>query len=96
MVVDPTLVKEPGQAEVEELCSSDRLVSDYDFPEVPDFDLDDEKFFEGNTSIDNFFDDESFFDMEMVSCDVGCVTQSEVKKELDLVEMISTGCLSCL
>lgn len=87
-VVDPTVIKEPVQAEAAQLCSSDRLVPDYDFNEVPDFDLDVEKLFEGNNSIDNFFDDKSF-DVEMVNCDVGSLMQCEVKKELDLVEMMS-------
>lgn len=78
-----------------ELCS-DQLVPDYDFSEVPEFALDD-KLFEGS-STDKLNDamyngppilDEKGFCME-IPCNVPpSLMPLEVKKELDLMEMIS-------
>ncbi|XP_058227370.1 transcription factor MYB98-like [Rhododendron vialii] len=83
-----------------EFCVSDRLVPDYDFGDVAEFAFSD-KLFEGS-SIDSLLDQlppigddhiagKSCFDMGMgMPLDMASFMQShEVKKEMDLVEMIT-------
>ncbi|XP_022735616.1 transcription factor MYB98-like [Durio zibethinus] len=81
--------------------STDRLVPEYDFNEVPDFSFD-EKLLQESCSIDSLLDEihsataadvadnqiEKSFEMD-VSVDMSPVMGLSVKKELDLVEMIS-------
>lgn len=81
-----------------EFCVSDRLVPDFDFGDVAEFAFSD-KLFEGS-SIDSLLDQlppvgddhgQSCFDMGMgMPLDMTSFIQShEVKKEMDLVEMIT-------
>lgn len=78
-----------------EFCVSDRLVPDYDFGDVAEFAFSD-KLFEGS-SIDSLLDQlppiggKSCFDMGMgMPLDMASFMQSHaVKKEMDLVEMIT-------
>ncbi|KAK9278152.1 hypothetical protein L1049_027711 [Liquidambar formosana] len=94
-MTDNSIIKTPAQPETSEFCSSDRLVPDYDFDEVPDFSFDEDIF--GESSVDSLLDempcgapvgDEKNFEIEM-PLDVTSLMEYEVKKEIDLVEMIS-------
>ena len=81
--------------------STDRLVPEYDFNEVPDFSFD-EKLLQESCSIDSLLDEipsalvadaaddhpEKSFEMD-VPVDMTPVMGPAVKKDLDLVEMIS-------
>lgn len=87
----------PPAAAEQDFCRSDHLVPDFDFNEVPDFDFDD-KLFDENCSIDSLIeemtcapvvDHQKSLDMKVRPLDVPPVMEFEVKKELDLVEMIS-------
>ncbi|KAJ0106724.1 hypothetical protein Patl1_18048 [Pistacia atlantica] len=98
----PKLVSDQTPAD-DDFCPSDHFVQDFDFNEVPDFDFDDDKLFEENCSIDSLIeqmpcdpvvvddddDDEKSFEMELPILDVAPVIESQVKKDLDLVEMIA-------
>ncbi|XP_059639249.1 transcription factor MYB98-like [Cornus florida] len=88
--------------EASEFCPGDRLVPDYDFDKIPDFALDEKLFEESGGTIDSLLldhlpcgsvVDEKSFDLEMMpplddhlASFMQC---TEVKKELDLVEMIT-------
>ncbi|KAL5813864.1 hypothetical protein ACOSQ4_024505 [Xanthoceras sorbifolium] len=90
------------QVNLEDVCpsSTDRLVPDFDFSDVPDFNFDD-KLFQESCSIDSLIDeipcasivDEKSLEMDQVPLDDDeapvLVMESQVKMELDLVEMIS-------
>ncbi|KAK6920698.1 SANT/Myb domain [Dillenia turbinata] len=86
----PIMVKSIGKVE-EELDYADRLVPTYDFNELPDFSFD-EKLFEDNCETIDSLHNEVPYDPQMevpmdhhhhhMPCEV-------VKKELDLVEMLS-------
>ncbi|GKV18945.1 hypothetical protein SLEP1_g29256 [Rubroshorea leprosula] len=71
-------------------CPDDRLVPEYDFNDVPDFSFDEKLFQDQECSIDSLLDDihsapvDKTFEMDMTMMEPGMV-----KKELDLVEMIS-------
>ncbi|KAK2663746.1 hypothetical protein Ddye_002320 [Dipteronia dyeriana] len=98
----------PPAANLEDLCPSitDRLVPEFDFNDVPDFNFDD-KLFQESCSIDSLIDeipcapivdhDKSLEILELPLDDDNVhdeedpvlVIETEVKKELDLVEMIS-------
>ncbi|KAJ8753566.1 hypothetical protein K2173_022807 [Erythroxylum novogranatense] len=81
-----------------DFCQNDRLVPTYDFNEVSDFEFND-KMFEEGCSIDSLLDDipcASVYDEKNLSMDLlvddhvtPVLMDQEVKKELDLVEMIS-------
>lgn len=75
--------------------SADRLVPEYDFNEVPDFSFD-EKLLHESCSLDSLLDDipsapvaADAADDKRFDIDVPVDMVPEVKKELDLVEMIS-------
>ncbi|GAV58375.1 Myb_DNA-bind_6 domain-containing protein, partial [Cephalotus follicularis] len=86
------------QAQAFDFKSSDRLVPNYDdFNEVPDLDFD-EKLFQESCSIESLLDDmpcpavvddENGVEMEEQVLQMPTLLEFEVKKELDLVEMIS-------
>lgn len=87
------LVPEKTPAD-DDFCLSDHLVPDFDFDEVPDFDFDEDKFFEDSCSIDSLIKqvscapvdaDKKSLEMELPLID----TEYQVKKDLDLVEMIA-------
>ncbi|KAK2967164.1 hypothetical protein RJ640_005208, partial [Escallonia rubra] len=78
---------------------ADRLVPDYDFDEIPEFAMD-EQLLECSGNVDSILDDMAFppspppcamelmmmpYDIDMPSSELDC----EVKKELDLMEIIS-------
>ncbi|XP_075663377.1 transcription factor MYB98-like [Castanea sativa] len=93
-----TTTKTPTQLpqSTDEFCPNARLVPNYDFNEVPDFCFD-ENMFQESCSIDSLLDDmhcapvvvdENDFDMD-IPVDMTPVVDCDVKKELDLVEMMS-------
>ncbi|KAL7222835.1 hypothetical protein ACSBR1_024515 [Camellia fascicularis] len=99
----PTTIKAPliQPATVEYFCCpGDHIVPSYDFDvEVPELDFD-EKLFEESSSIDSLIDqmpcpplvedDGKSFDLEEVPlCMASSFVECEVKKEMDLMEMIN-------
>ncbi|OVA16976.1 SANT/Myb domain [Macleaya cordata] len=86
---------QPPDQKLLEFCSSDRLVPNYDFNDVTEFCFD-TKVFPERYSLGSLFDEmpcgTSFVDdqMEMMMpVEMGSLMQGEVKRELDLVEMIT-------
>lgn len=71
-------------------CPDDHLVPEYDFNDIPDFNFDEKLFQDQECNIDSLLDDihsapvDKTFEMDMTMVEPGMV-----KKELDLVEMIS-------
>ncbi|KAF2311417.1 hypothetical protein GH714_022805 [Hevea brasiliensis] len=100
--VNTSSMKAPNQLQPQDsdfFQNNNRLVPNcYDFNEVPDFDFD-EKLFQVGCSFDSLLDDianydhvvdEKSFEMDVAVEDVSPLFMDfEVKKELDLVEMIS-------
>ncbi|XP_023929442.1 transcription factor MYB98 [Quercus suber] len=93
-----TTIKTPTQLpqSTDQFCPNARLVPNYDFNEVPDFYFD-ENMFQESCSIDSLLDDmhcapvvvdKNDFDMD-IPVDMTPVVDCDVKKELDLVEMMS-------
>ncbi|KAJ8771793.1 hypothetical protein K2173_026970 [Erythroxylum novogranatense] len=91
-IADKTAMKAPIEQALN-FCQNDRLVPSYDFNEVPAFDFD-EKMFQESYSIDSLLDGipcAPVVDAKTLAMDLLVdehVTQ-ELKRELDLVEMIS-------
>ncbi|CAK9137589.1 unnamed protein product [Ilex paraguariensis] len=95
--INPMVIKPQTQPEADDFCASDRVVPDHVFDEVPEFVLD-ERLVEGYSRFDSILDDipvsapvvheKCFDDMEM-PYDMASLMLCEVKKEIDLMEMIS-------
>ncbi|XP_043725475.1 transcription factor MYB98-like [Telopea speciosissima] len=93
-IVNP-MVRSPTQRESFEYCAGDRLVPNYDFGETADFSFN-TKMFAEKYSLGSIFDeipgasvvDEESLEMEM-PLDMDSLLQYDVKREMDLVEMIS-------
>ncbi|XP_007036240.2 PREDICTED: transcription factor MYB98 [Theobroma cacao] len=88
-----TSTKAPNhQPQALDFCPTDRLVPEYDFNEVPDFCFD-EKLLQESCSIDSLLDEIPSAPPNVAGAadpvDMALVMKNEVKKELDLVEMIS-------
>ncbi|XWS37493.1 hypothetical protein CRYUN_Cryun19dG0047600 [Craigia yunnanensis] len=99
-IADECSIKAPNyQPRALEFCpGTDRLVPEYEFNEVPDFSFD-EKLLQESCSIDSFLDEipsapvaeaaDNHPDQKSFEIDVPVDMAPAVKKELDLVEMIS-------
>ncbi|XP_042499857.1 transcription factor MYB98-like [Macadamia integrifolia] len=94
-IVNP-MIKSPTQPERFEYCASDRLVPNYDFSEAADFSLN-TKMFPQKYSLGSIFDeipsesgvDEGSLEEMEMPLDMDSLLQCDVKREMDLVEMIS-------
>ncbi|KAL6964409.1 hypothetical protein U1Q18_035464 [Sarracenia purpurea var. burkii] len=96
-LINTTLINPPlpMEAEMMEFCAGDRLVPNFDFNEVPDFAFSENMF--DDSSIDSLLDqmpcpavdDGKSFDLEVSLDNMASFMQCEVKKEIDLVEMIT-------
>ncbi|XP_052181993.1 transcription factor MYB98-like [Diospyros lotus] len=82
---------------MDEFCIDDRLVPNFDL-EVPDFPFQDHNLFDDQSSIESLLNpipncpteyEERGFHLGMPPLNVASVIQCEVKKEMDLVEMIT-------
>ncbi|KAJ9677762.1 hypothetical protein PVL29_022634 [Vitis rotundifolia] len=92
-----TLLRPPmNRPEISDFCPGDGVVPNFDYEEVPDFSFD-ANIFQENCSIDSLLNemssaptgDEKGIEMENMPLDMASLLQCEVKKEMDLVEIIS-------
>lgn len=99
---DDSLLRPPANQgpEMSDFCPSDGVVPNYDYEEVPDFSFD-ANIFQENCSIDSLLNDmsstaphtgdEEGIELENMPLDMASLSThgSEVKKEMDLVDIIS-------